>query len=74
MFRSVITGSGSYIPTQTLANQDFSQQTFYCNGEQLRECIKEAPSGRVPEGAFLSGGTGGDGRNRLSAISLVLAH
>lgn len=35
MFRSVITGSGSYIPTHTQTNQDFSQETFYANRQPL---------------------------------------
>lgn len=35
MFRSVITGSGSYIPTHTQSNEDFSQQSFYANGKIL---------------------------------------
>lgn len=35
MFRSVITGSGSYIPTHTQANQDFLQHIFYTNRQPL---------------------------------------
>jgi 3-oxoacyl-[acyl-carrier-protein] synthase III len=41
MFRSVITGSGSYIPTHTQANQDFSQQTFYANRQPLTATATE---------------------------------
>lgn len=35
MPRSVITGSGCYIPTLTRTNQDFSQQPFYAEGQVL---------------------------------------
>ncbi len=35
MFRSVITGSGSYIPTHKQTNQDFASHVFYSNGQPL---------------------------------------
>ncbi len=35
MFRSIITGSGSYIPTQKQTNQDFLNQRFFMNGQEL---------------------------------------
>ncbi|HMR93201.1 MAG TPA: ketoacyl-ACP synthase III [Chitinophagaceae bacterium] len=35
MFRSLITGSGSCIPSHIKNNQDFSQQSFYANGLPL---------------------------------------
>lgn len=35
MFRSVILGSGSYIPALTKTNQDFANQLFYADGQQL---------------------------------------
>lgn len=35
MFRSVITGSGSFIPTRIQRNSDFLQQSFYVNGQLL---------------------------------------
>lgn len=35
MSRSVITGSGSYIPPLTKTNQDFAQQLFYAEGQVL---------------------------------------
>lgn len=35
MFRSVITGSGSYIPTEVQSNSDFLQHSFYSNGQLL---------------------------------------
>jgi 3-oxoacyl-[acyl-carrier-protein] synthase III len=41
MFRSVISGSGSYIPTHTQTNQDFSQQTFYTNRQPLAASATE---------------------------------
>jgi 3-oxoacyl-[acyl-carrier-protein] synthase-3 len=41
MFRSVITGSGSYIPTHTQTNQDFSQQIFYTNQQPLTATATE---------------------------------
>ena len=40
MFRSVITGSGSYIPSRIQTNQDFSQQDFYAN----QQLIATAPT------------------------------
>ncbi|MCO5238829.1 MAG: ketoacyl-ACP synthase III [Chitinophagaceae bacterium] len=41
MFRSVIAGSGSYIPTHIQSNLDFSQQTFYSNGQPLSSSSAE---------------------------------
>ncbi len=35
MFYSVITGSGSYIPTHIQRNQDFSRHMFYSDGQPL---------------------------------------
>lgn len=35
MFRSVISGIGSYIPTHIQSNLDFLQQTFYAKGQLL---------------------------------------
>jgi len=35
MFRSVITGSGSYIPTEIKSNKDFLTEFFYANGQLL---------------------------------------
>lgn len=41
MFRSVISGSGSYIPTHIQNNLDFSQQAFYMNGQVLTSSSAE---------------------------------
>jgi 3-oxoacyl-[acyl-carrier-protein] synthase-3 len=41
MFRSVITGSGSYIPTHTQTNQDFLEHTFYNNQQALAATASE---------------------------------
>lgn len=41
MFRSVISGSGSYIPTHIQNNLDFSQQAFYMNGQLLTSSSAE---------------------------------
>ena len=35
MLRSVITGTGSYIPTHTQTNKDFFEQVFYTNKQPL---------------------------------------
>ena len=34
MFRSVITGTGSYIPPFIQSNSDFAKQTFYSENQQ----------------------------------------
>lgn len=36
MFRTIIAGTGSYIPTEVVDNTDFAQQVFYSKGEALR--------------------------------------
>ena len=37
MFRSVITGTGSYIPSAIQSNQEFARQTFYTENSQPLE-------------------------------------
>lgn len=41
MFRSVITGSGSYIPTQAQRNDDFARHVFYANRQPLPTAAAE---------------------------------
>ncbi|MBX3254693.1 MAG: ketoacyl-ACP synthase III [Chitinophagaceae bacterium] len=41
MFRSLISGTGSYIPTHIQSNLDFLQQAFYANGQLLSSSPKE---------------------------------
>ncbi|MBL7729936.1 MAG: ketoacyl-ACP synthase III [Chitinophagaceae bacterium] len=41
MLRSVITGSGSYIPENIQANEAFAQHQFYANGRQLPQDATE---------------------------------
>jgi len=45
MLRSVITGTGSYIPTDIVSNKDFFQHVFYTDGNQRLE----APSSEIVE-------------------------
>ena len=41
MFRSVITGTGSYIPSTIQSNADFANHTFYADNHQPLNAHRE---------------------------------
>ena len=44
MFRSIITGTGSYIPPFIQSNKDFTKQVFYSKGHALTTAPEEIVS------------------------------